>query len=163
MALFQATITEVTGSDYEMVGSGLRLLNSNRLSGLTVSGTGSFFNYTTFLLTDNENIAKIKCSDSVAEIVLVAEVALAVEMISLSVYPSNDLTQTPVATYVNVSDIVLGEKYTSYTRIEVGVIGSSKRWYVSDTLDEISDKAVAATFDSTLITFDNTNITFDNA
>lgn len=138
MALFSATVTSVTGQGYDLFGGlGVRLLNSERISGLSVNGTGSIFQYAIKSPSDRDNICRVKCSDSVSTIMSAIGTAVVASVIPVSMFPNRDTSLTEVVTYINIDDIAVGLDYTSSSLVIISYGFSEQKMLVSDTISEI--------------------------
>ena len=139
MAIFTATVSEVTGQGYDLFGgTGTRLLNSRRIQRVeTYNTTGSIFKYATKQSGDRTTQLEVKCTDSVATIVGHADDASNTRIIPVSYYPEGDLGVSTETIYINSKDIVVGEDFTSYTSIVVFSGGRNTRYSVSENIAAI--------------------------
>lgn len=91
------------------------LFNANRVNGIKVrASTKSSFMFVEELHNIKAKADYIESEDTVANLITRADYTWNSNFVTVSLYPNNDLTQTPVATSINCDSIAYVYKNVSY-------------------------------------------------
>ena len=122
--LVHVIITE-RDSDSSRVGG--TVLNTDFITELTVSGTGASFKYCFNPESRRGGHERITVSDTVARIQAIMNQDYAQTSVTVSVYPEQDLSEDPVYTSFNISEVTRVWPYSAASR-KTGLVAGTYSW-----------------------------------